>query len=225
MYDENLPLSKKNVGKHVGESIRKTFSGGRKRLALIVLVLFALFNFFFLRIPATAINSADSASVIPTEKEHVLDLNLRGLLGLDDHLSQSVSYLGTSTIDFDPPSQAPSKLTGPDPQDGDSAEKIPMWHNLTDEQLFLKASSMPIGLSHNHSWTPKLALLFLTRGPLPFHILWDRWLKGHDGFYSVYVHPRPGYKYGAEVADVFRGREIPSQVLTIPRISASISHC
>ena len=225
MYDEQLPILKNNVGKHVGEPKRKIFSVARRGPAWIFLVLFALINFFFFRIRATAIFSVDSAIVISTEKKHVLDLNLRGLLGLDDHLRQSVSDPGISTINFEPPLQAPSELTGPDPHDGDTADQIPIWHNLTDEQLFLKASSMPIGLSHNHSWTPKLALLFLTRGPLPFHVLWDRWLKGQDGFYSVYVHPRPGYKYGAEVADVFRGREIPSQVLTIPQISASISHC
>ena len=31
----------------------------------------------------------------------------------------------------------------------------------------------------------QVALLFLTRGPMPHAALWQRWLAGHEGLFSV----------------------------------------
>ncbi|XP_044464848.1 glycosyltransferase BC10-like isoform X1 [Mangifera indica] len=36
--------------------------------------------------------------------------------------------------------------------------------------------------------SPKIAFLFLTPGPLPLQLLWDKFFQGHDGKFSVYVH-------------------------------------
>lgn len=44
--------------------------------------------------------------------------------------------------------------------------------------------SMPPTQSRN----PKLAFMFLTRGSLPFEMLWDKFFHGHEGRFSVYVH-------------------------------------
>ncbi|XP_057466898.1 glycosyltransferase BC10-like [Actinidia eriantha] len=38
------------------------------------------------------------------------------------------------------------------------------------------------------SKNPKIAFLFLTPGALPFEKLWDKFLHGHEGRFSVYVH-------------------------------------
>ncbi|GAQ83260.1 hypothetical protein KFL_001410180 [Klebsormidium nitens] len=60
----------------------------------------------------------------------------------------------------------------------------------------------------------KLALLFLTRGPLPMAPLWARFLEGHEGLYSIYIHPKPGYEYSQnefQEAQPFIGRQVPSE--------------
>eukprot|EP00899_Mesostigma_viride_P014996 jgi/Mesvir1/23498/Mv22340-RA.1 len=60
------------------------------------------------------------------------------------------------------------------------------------------------------SATPRVALLFLTRGPMRHEALWDRFLKGHEGKYSVYVHAPPGWRYDDKnsITNLFRGREL-----------------
>ncbi|CAI5977928.1 unnamed protein product [Closterium sp. NIES-65] len=42
--------------------------------------------------------------------------------------------------------------------------------------------------------TPKLAFLFLSRGPLPLARLWARFFRGYERHYSAYLHPAPGYR-------------------------------
>jgi hypothetical protein len=58
---------------------------------------------------------------------------------------------------------------------------------------------------------PKVAFLFLTRGPLPFARLWERFFRGHNGLYSVYVHALPSYVLNVSSSSPFHGRQIPSQ--------------
>ncbi|PIN11368.1 hypothetical protein CDL12_16031 [Handroanthus impetiginosus] len=77
-----------------------------------------------------------------------------------------------------------------------------MMHNMSDDELLEKASK----------FVPKVAFMFLTRRPLPISYLWDKFFKGHEGMYSIYVHSYPSYS-GSHVPQdsAFNGRRIPSQ--------------
>lgn len=59
---------------------------------------------------------------------------------------------------------------------------------------------------------PKVAFMFLTAGPLPLALLWEKFFKGHNGFYSIYVHSLPSYADEMPQNSVFYGTRIPSQV-------------
>ncbi|XP_038991008.1 glycosyltransferase BC10-like [Hibiscus syriacus] len=52
--------------------------------------------------------------------------------------------------------------------------------------------------------------MFITRGPLPFMPLWERFFKDHDKYFSIYLHTPPDYHLNASI-DSFHGRQIPSQ--------------
>nr|KJB55246.1 hypothetical protein B456_009G069100 [Gossypium raimondii] len=55
----------------------------------------------------------------------------------------------------------------------------------------------------------KIAFLFLTPGTLPFELLWDKFFRGHEGRFSVYVHAsreKPGH-----TSQYFIGRDIHSE--------------
>ncbi|CAA0834231.1 Core-2/I-branching beta-1-6-N-acetylglucosaminyltransferase family protein [Striga hermonthica] len=45
-----------------------------------------------------------------------------------------------------------------------------------------------LAMHPNISASPKIAFLFLTPGALQFERLWDKFLQGHEGRFSVYVH-------------------------------------
>ncbi|KAK9110904.1 hypothetical protein Scep_018423 [Stephania cephalantha] len=90
-------------------------------------------------------------------------------------------------------------------------EPIQLNHSMTDEQLFWRASMLPRQSKYPFKRVPKVAFMFLTRGPLPLSPLWDRFLKGHEELFSVYVHTLPGYKLDVTEDSAFYGRQIPSQ--------------
>ncbi|KAK1626298.1 hypothetical protein QYE76_000613 [Lolium multiflorum] len=69
----------------------------------------------------------------------------------------------------------------------------PWGHTMSDEELFWRASMVPRVEEYPYQRVPKVAFLFLTRGPLPFARLWERFFRGHNGLYSVYVHALPNY--------------------------------
>ncbi|KAK3141029.1 hypothetical protein QOZ80_4BG0328680 [Eleusine coracana subsp. coracana] len=70
----------------------------------------------------------------------------------------------------------------------------PPWgHKMSDAELFWRASMVPRMEEYPFQRVPKVAFLFLTRGPLPFAPLWERFFQGHEGLYSVYVHALPGF--------------------------------
>ncbi|CAI5461663.1 unnamed protein product [Closterium sp. Yama58-4] len=55
-----------------------------------------------------------------------------------------------------------------------------------------------------------VAFLFLTRGPLPFAPLWERFFAGHEGRYSVYVHAsNASFAFPADSPAIFRNSLIP----------------
>lgn len=87
-----------------------------------------------------------------------------------------------------------------------------LMHSMSDKELFWRVSMAPKMKEYPFERVPKVAFMFMTRGPLPLARLWDRFFKGHEGLYSVYVHTIPDYKLNAPESSAFYGRQIPSEV-------------
>ncbi|XP_062201922.1 glycosyltransferase BC10-like [Phragmites australis] len=86
------------------------------------------------------------------------------------------------------------------------------WHNMSDEELLWAASWQPRVRRYPYRRVPKVAFMFLTRGPLPLAPLWERFFAGADReLYSVYVHATPGYRPDFPATSVFYRRQVPSQ--------------
>ncbi|KAK6150982.1 hypothetical protein DH2020_015914 [Rehmannia glutinosa] len=89
-----------------------------------------------------------------------------------------------------------------------------LMHNMSDDELLLRASRVDQELPRNIKIVEqyKVAFMFLTPGPLPLAPFWDRFFTGHQGMYSIYVHPHPSFNYSSVPQDsAFYGRAIPSQ--------------
>ncbi|XP_028762865.1 glycosyltransferase BC10-like [Neltuma alba] len=84
-------------------------------------------------------------------------------------------------------------------------------HDLLDDELFWRASLVPMKEEYPYTRIPKLAFMFLTRGPLPLLPLWERFFQGHEELFNIYVHAPPGYTLNVSNSSVFYGRQIPSQ--------------
>ncbi|XP_072965350.1 glycosyltransferase BC10-like [Typha angustifolia] len=86
-------------------------------------------------------------------------------------------------------------------------------HDMTDDELLWRASMVPRIERPPTALVPKVAFLFLAKGGLPFAPLWEKFFKGHEGLYSIYVHSDPSFN-GSEPEDsVFYDRRIPSKVV------------
>lgn len=85
-------------------------------------------------------------------------------------------------------------------------------HSMSDDELFWRASLVPKAEDFPFQRVPKVAFLFMTRGPLPFLPLWEKFFHGHQGLYSIYVHTLPDYKLNVSKSSAFYGRQIPSEV-------------
>jgi hypothetical protein len=82
----------------------------------------------------------------------------------------------------------------------------------TDEEIISSVVirdilSMPMPVSKN----PKIALMFLTPGSLPFEKLWEKFLQGHEGRYSIYVHA--SREKPVHTSSLFAGRDIHSDAV------------
>lgn len=125
--------------------------------------------------------------------------------------------------------------------------------DLQDCQLFVKSLSVvsPFDASTavrsayraGGNLVPKVAFLFLVRGPMPFIQVWQRFFEGKEGKYSIYVHATPGFSYKEKdflfygkqvrsrrvywgtisVVDAFRVRNLPSVLLNCCSISLILS--
>ncbi|XP_048561414.1 glycosyltransferase BC10-like [Triticum urartu] len=84
-------------------------------------------------------------------------------------------------------------------------------HNMTDEELFWRASMVPRVARAPRRIVPKVAFLFLVTGDMPLRPLWEKFFAGHEGLYSIYVHASPAYTGSPPADSVFYGRMIPSQ--------------
>ncbi|PSS07375.1 Choline monooxygenase [Actinidia chinensis var. chinensis] len=85
-------------------------------------------------------------------------------------------------------------------------------HTMNDTELFWRASFVPRIEEYPFERTPKIAFMFLTRGPLPMAPLWERFFKGNEGLYSIYIHSLPNYQANFSLSSAFYRRQIPSQV-------------
>lgn len=87
-----------------------------------------------------------------------------------------------------------------------------LMHDMTDEELIWRASMVPKVRDYPFERSPKVAFMFLTRGPVVLSPLWDRFFKGNEGLYTIYVHSSDSSNNMTEPEDsVFHGRRIPSK--------------
>ncbi|KAK1360360.1 Core-2/I-branching beta-1,6-N-acetylglucosaminyltransferase family protein [Heracleum sosnowskyi] len=85
-------------------------------------------------------------------------------------------------------------------------------HRMMDNELFWRASLVPSKTEYPYVRKPKVAFMFLTRGPLPFLPLWERFFTGQSReMYSIYVHAVPGFELDVTNTSAFYRRQIPSQ--------------
>ncbi|XAR49317.1 hypothetical protein NMG60_11032485 [Bertholletia excelsa] len=84
-------------------------------------------------------------------------------------------------------------------------------HRMSDEELFWRASMVPKKPEYPYSRVAKVAFMFLTRGPLPLLPLWERFFKGHEKLFSIYVHALPGYELNVSSSSPFYRRQIPGK--------------
>ena len=125
-----------------------------------------------------------------------------------------------------PPTPAPSPLPQPSSASASaslsplpnvplaSRDKLTLMHSMDDNELFWQASMVSRVQQFPYKHVPKVAFMFLVKGPIPLAPLWELFFKGHEGFYSIYVHPHPSYNASVPEDSVFHGRKIPSKVST-----------
>ncbi|XP_059316934.1 glycosyltransferase BC10-like [Lycium ferocissimum] len=84
-------------------------------------------------------------------------------------------------------------------------------HDMSDEELLWRASMVPKVKEFPFERVPKVAFMFLTRGPVLLAPLWELFFKGHEGLYSIYVHSDPSYNQSEVESPFSHGRRIPSK--------------
>lgn len=177
-------------------------------------------SIFGLGLVAGVISSTFSFKALPNYMSivnliPVLDLNLSSSLSLTSSLSPESPH---------PPPDQPLSLLSPPPLSGDEIredglvglqqfmEPTSLMHGMDDKELLWRASMVPRIQEFPRKSTPRIAFMFLTRGELPLSPLWEKFFKGYEGLYSIYVHPHPHFNGSAPQNSVFYGRRIPSKV-------------
>nr|KYP69716.1 hypothetical protein KK1_008917 [Cajanus cajan] len=84
-------------------------------------------------------------------------------------------------------------------------------HDMSDEELLWRASMVHMVRKLPFKQTPKVAFMFLTKGAVLLAPLWERFFKGNEGLYSIYVHSHPSFDGTVPESSVFHGRNIPSK--------------
>lgn len=92
-----------------------------------------------------------------------------------------------------------------------------LWHSMSDDELMWRASMLPRIEEYPYNRTPKVAFMFLSKGRLPLAPLWEKFFKGYEGLYSIYLHTSPEFTQEAPQSSVFYKRRIPSQVINNKR--------
>ncbi|KAH6793188.1 Core-2/I-branching beta-1 [Perilla frutescens var. hirtella] len=88
-----------------------------------------------------------------------------------------------------------------------------LFHKINDTELLWRASFVPKIKKYPFKRIPKIAFMFLVRGPLPLAPLWEKFFKGHEKLYTIYVHSLPSYQPDFQPSSVFYGRQVPSQAV------------
>ncbi|KAL6573723.1 hypothetical protein OROHE_002182 [Orobanche hederae] len=89
-----------------------------------------------------------------------------------------------------------------------------LWHSMDDEEeLMWRASMVPRIVNYPFNRTPKVAFLFLTKGRLPLASLWEMFFRGHEGYFSIYIHTLPDFTFEPGESSVFYKRRIPSKLV------------
>ncbi|KAK1321160.1 hypothetical protein QJS10_CPA03g00561 [Acorus calamus] len=130
-------------------------------------------------------------------------------------LQQGVSFhFQTTQLVLPSPSPPPPQPPLPPPQGLNAfAEPWKAWHGMTDEELMWRASMSPRIERYPYQRVPKVAFMFLTKGPLALLPLWEMFFKGAEGRYSIYVHAHPSFNETAPKGSVFHERRVPSKVV------------
>lgn len=85
-------------------------------------------------------------------------------------------------------------------------------HGMKDRELYWRASVVPQMEEYPFDRVPKVAFMFLTKGPIHLAPIWERFFKGHGDLFTIYVHAPPAYRLNVSEESVFYGRQIPSGV-------------
>ncbi|XP_028792948.1 glycosyltransferase BC10-like [Neltuma alba] len=89
----------------------------------------------------------------------------------------------------------------------------PLMHSMDDEELFWRALMVPRRKKFQGEHAPKIAFMFLTKGPLHLSPLWETFFQGHQGLYTIYVHTHPLFNWTVPVDSVFYRTRIPSKAI------------
>ncbi|EMS66025.1 hypothetical protein TRIUR3_18883 [Triticum urartu] len=124
-------------------------------------------------------------------------------------------YTGPRTQYTGPRTHWPARPPGRAEAEAGVAEFVAptrLMHDMTDDQLFWRASMVPVAAEYPFKRVPKVAFTFRTgRGELPLAPLWERFFRGNEDRFSVYVHAPPGMTVNVSADSPFYGRQIPSQ--------------
>ncbi|RWR85362.1 hypothetical protein CKAN_01422400 [Cinnamomum micranthum f. kanehirae] len=82
-------------------------------------------------------------------------------------------------------------------------------HDMSDEELLWRASMVSQARKSPYKGTPKVAFMFLTRGPMAMAPLWEKFFRKNEELYSIYVHSHPSFNETVPENSVFYGRRIP----------------
>ncbi|KAJ8442484.1 hypothetical protein Cgig2_022367 [Carnegiea gigantea] len=157
-----------------------------------------------------------------------LDLeNFRFSLTSSISIASFCPYLASEPLAPPPSLQlSPPPLPPPPPPPplSPSTKEVPSptteGREMSDKELLWRASMVPEMDGYPfEDYVPKVAFMFLTKGPLPLAPLWELFFKGHKGFYSIYIHPHPSHNDSWPPDSVFYGRRIPSQPVAWGAIS------
>ncbi|KAL3512232.1 hypothetical protein ACH5RR_024949 [Cinchona calisaya] len=120
--------------------------------------------------------------------------------------------LASEQPELSPPPPSSSGAWIPLPAIGSFAQEESrlLMHKMSDNELFWRASMVPM-VESGLEYVPKIAFMFLTKGPIPLAPLWERFFEGHSGSYSVYIHSDPSYIAEEPEDSVFHRRRIPSK--------------
>lgn len=162
----------------------------------------------------------DTATVSRTNQSRVLPLRLLQLFLLFLALCIAFSFISLYMIrrfgvhSIISPIQPSFQPCFDEPNGLDHWIKPPsnLMHTMSDEELLWRASFVPRVKKYPFKRKPKIAFMFLTKGPLPLAPLWERFLKGHEEYYSIYIHSLPSFNAKFPPSSVFYRRQIPSQL-------------